>query len=253
MWDLLHLLRAPRFAFCPPSVDGISFMTALNAFCTWNAMELCISCARAGNFQCGIPSFWPCLQTLFSSSWQQQTQGRTISCIAKAGTVWGWGCGSGSGSCCWHSPLCSWFPALVYGPHKGSEAGVCVFGPECDCELFKLCTNANRKVCKHFSCPVQAPASCAVSVSGSGALRPAVYLRVLASWHPGILALSHPVSSVLRRPKELAVRAGMLWGDICRLVDKIAEMLLLFQLIKMSSVLGTQLEKWEMWHKLKFI
>jgi len=64
----------------PASVDEIPFMTALNASCTWNAMELCISCARAVNFQCGIPSFWPCLQTLCCGSWQPETGARTISC-----------------------------------------------------------------------------------------------------------------------------------------------------------------------------
>lgn len=104
----------------------------------------------------------------------------------------------GSGSCHWHSPLCSWFLALVYCPHKGA---VCAFGPECDCKLFKLCTNANRKVCKHFSCPVQEralvpalpflllpwPASCAGSGSGGPRPRPLVPFTTSTSWHPAAL------------------------------------------------------------------
>jgi len=165
--------------------------------------------------------------------------------------------GSASGSCCWHSPLCSWFPALVYCPQKGAGAGggagdvVCAFEPECDCELFKLCTNANRKVCKHFSCPAQAPASCILRRIRIRfrCLRPGRLPRVLASRRPGLLAFSHLPLHQQHYP-VLSVRAGMLWGDICRLVDKIAEMLLLFQLIKMSSVLGTPWEKWDKGEKV---
>jgi len=95
------------------------------------------------------------------------------------------------------------------------------------------------------------PASCAVSASVSAASAPAVYP---VSWHPVVLASWHSATPHLPLHQQhypvLSVRAGMLWGDICRLVDKIAEMLLLFQLIKMSSVLGTPWEKWDKGEKV---